>query len=93
MLLTKEVEVNLCASNIKHYESKGYDIPRKKNKLGKLVVPHKTKIIVKVEDLTKSSSAEIELLCDYCQKEKITKEYGTYINSLNNSTIKKRLLQ
>ena len=47
----------------------GYNIPREKDKWGVLVVPLGTKIIVKVEDVPKTSiKTYIEIKCDYCEE-------------------------
>lgn len=45
----------------------GYNIPRRKDKRGDLTIPLGTKIIVKVEDVPKTSiKTYIEIKCDYC---------------------------
>ena len=69
MLLTKEVEVSL-ASNFKYYENLGYEIPRVKNKNGKMRVPKGATIIVKIEDLQKGSCVLVDTNCDCCGREK-----------------------
>jgi len=66
MLLTKEVEVGLKSQTIKWYEEKGYKIPRRKDKQGKLTMPKGTKIVVKVEDLTNGSGVKVVVQCDKC---------------------------
>jgi hypothetical protein len=84
MLLTKEVEIVLHPSNIKYYESLGYEIPRrrKNNHVSKndLRVPRGTKIIVKIEDLLKGSQTKVMVECDYCGKEHPV-FYKNYLNS------------
>lgn len=70
MLETKEVEVKLHPSNVKHYEDLGYPIPRVKNNQGNLVVPRGSKIIVKVQDLQPASNVMVEYYCDYCGEKK-----------------------
>lgn len=59
----------------------GYFIPTYKigKKNPKDVVKRGTKIIVKVEDLPKGSHAEIEVLCDYCNKNIVKRNYKTYL--------------
>lgn len=79
MLLTKEVEVGLVSSVIKHYEDLGYKIPRRKDKYGILSVKSGTKIIVKVNDLPITSLVKVEVECDYCG-ESHPKVYGKYIS-------------
>lgn len=66
-LLDKEVEVSLSSRNIKYYENLGYNIPRVKGKWG-ITVPHGSKIIVKLEDLTKGSGVKVNVKCDNCGK-------------------------
>lgn len=66
MLLTKEVEVIPSGKNIKYYKDLGYD--------SKCHVP----LMVKVEDLPKSSNKYVEVLCDYCNKETFSIRYHDY---------------
>ena len=68
MLLTKEIEVNLSSRNIKWYESKGYIIPKWKDKKGRISIKQGTKLIVKIEDLPINSHAKINISCDECGK-------------------------
>ena len=42
-LITKEVEVTLGVKNVKFYEDLGYEIPKKKNKWGKVTIPRGNK--------------------------------------------------
>ena len=81
MLLTKEVEIGLCGTNVKWFEDKGYIIPREKDNYGRLSVPKGTKIKVKVEDLPSGSHVFIDIKCDCCNKiikNKNWKEYLRY---------------
>lgn len=80
MLITKKVMVELRGSNIKYYESLGYEIPRHIDKRGRLTIPKGTKILVKVCDLPKSSIAIVEYKYD-CEhnNEIITGRYCDYI--------------
>jgi hypothetical protein len=80
MLLTKEVEVNLSSKVITHYENKGYFIPKYKDESGAIRVKTGTKIIVKVDDLPRTSLVEVEVKCDYCGKHH-PKAYGKYLSS------------
>ena len=74
-ILSKEIEINLCSKNIKHYEDLGYEIPRvKKKNSSKMVVKRGTKIFVKFEDMTQYSNIDLDAECDCCKKEyKISK--------------------
>ena len=83
MLLSKEVEINLNSSNIKHYENIGYTIPRELNKNKKLKVIPNSKILVKVSDLTKGSHATINLQCDYCDTPYESKYFTYYKININ----------
>ena len=78
-LITKEVEITLQGSNLKHYEDLGYEILRRKDKWGNISVPRGTKIIVKVEDLTDYSTAEVKVLCDECSKV-LKMQYQSYLH-------------
>ena len=84
-ILTKEVEIKLNSNTVKHYESLGYEIPRKEASKSYKKIYHKeyvydfnTPIKVKVEHLTKGSKASVEILCDICLKNTMTVVYQTY---------------
>ena len=77
-LITKEVEVTLGVKNVKFYEDLGYEIPKKKNKWGKVTIPRGTKIKVKVEDLQEGSKAIVECVCDNCKQFLPPKYYRDY---------------
>jgi len=67
MLLTKEVEIKLGGSNIKHLENLGYEIPRHfNNHHKKIMVKQGTKIIVKTEDLLDGAYVLVDVQCDGC---------------------------
>ena len=80
MLLTKEVEVRLGASNIKYYENLGYEIPKVIGANKKLVVAKGTTITVKVEDLQPYSRAFVDVLCDACKTNVSHIRYSDYTN-------------
>lgn len=65
-ILENEVWISCGVNTDKYYESLGYEIPKVKNKKGKLVIKPKTKILVKVEHLKSSSRAELTKVCDVC---------------------------
>jgi hypothetical protein len=65
-ILEKEVFVTLSNKTIKHYQNAGYDIPKKKDKWGKLTVSYGTKIMVNIKDLTKGSNIKLTKICDDC---------------------------
>lgn len=85
MLISKEVEILLHSSNISYYESKGYEIPRRKDKVGRLKVAKDTKIIVKIEDVPLGSSIDVTAQCDYCMEDKIITQYTTNYYNYNRS--------
>ena len=76
MLITKEVEM-ICKTNKKYYINKGYNWEYNKT------------IKLKVNDLPKGSHQLVEVLCDYCLKEIINKEYRIFIKHREDSVIKK----
>lgn len=78
ILITKEVEIRLNSSNIKHYENAGYDIPREKDKRGRLKVAMKIKLLVKVEDLPSFSHTLVNIECDGCGKLLEGVQWGNY---------------
>lgn len=93
MLVSKEVDLKVNGNNLKHLEEKGYYIPRKKNKYGKITIPLGTTIKVKVEDLPLGSHILVKVLCDYCLEQGnekiIEKEYRRYIRDNVNSIVHK----
>ena len=58
MLLTKFIKIKIHPTTFNHYEEKGYDV-----NVG-------SEILVKVEDLTKSSTYKVKVKCDVCGSEK-----------------------
>lgn len=65
-ILTKEVKIKPSGTAVRYYKDKGYD--------AKWHEP----LIVKVSDLPVGSKVEVEVLCDYCQKNIITTPYKHY---------------
>jgi hypothetical protein len=85
MLLTKEVLVGVSGKTIKHYESLGYILPKKKNVNGIFQVPHDTKILIKTEHLLKNSEVQVDVLCDHCKINIVSKRYVDYLNERKKS--------
>ena len=85
-LISTEVEVTIGAKNLKHYEELGYEIPKHRGKNYKMVVPRGTKIMVKVEHLTKGSRAKVDVKCDGCG-EIYKLSYSDYINQVHEGKI------
>ena len=77
-LITEEVEVNLCGSNIDYYEGLGYEIPRRKDKYNNLTTPINSKIEIKVFNLLNESHMKVLVKCDECNKE-YELEWKTYL--------------
>lgn len=75
MLLSKKVEVEVKQKNT-YLEKIGYFIPKEKKQLwfqgkkngSKYIIPKDTKILVKVEDLSKGSNTIVQVQCDNCGK-------------------------
>ena len=68
MVLDNEIQIRVNSTALKHYREKGY------------VVNMGDQIIVKIDDLTKSSGYKIHVKCDICGNEK----YLPYISYLDN---------
>ena len=82
-IISKEVEVQLAAPNIKYYEDLGYEIPRvpKEGNPKKMVVKRGTKILVKIEDLPPKNNVYLNAECDCCGKKyKITNNNYEKVN-------------
>jgi hypothetical protein len=82
MLLSKEVEVKLNGKKIKHYESLGYVLPKRKTKDG-MRVPKNAIIKVKIEDIPLGSHINVNVCCDYCGEVYPTR-YDGYIKRKQN---------
>lgn len=76
MLLTKEIEVRPNGKMIQYYKNKGYD------------AKHNQPLMVRIEDLSKSSTMLVETTCDYCGKLKKPIKYVNYNKETKNGTEK-----
>ena len=75
MILDKEVELVMTGKLIKYYQ-----------KLGYYIIKNKQKILIKVEHLTLSSRAKINVKCDICgHKKKLS--YDKYNKNIKNTGI------
>jgi len=81
VLITKEVYAGLAYKTIKHFEGKGYKIPRRISQ-GKNSVKQGTKIKVKVEDLPEGSGALVDIECDGCGKLLEDIRWGDYLRQV-----------
>ena len=72
-ILTKEVEVKPTGKMVKYYRNLGYD------------VKYNQPLLVKIEHLQMGSHANIEILCDMCNKNKMTVTYDTYNRVVENT--------
>jgi len=77
MLITKEVEVKISGKNIKHFKNLGYDC--------KLT----DKFIIPIEHLTKGSHIYVDVKCDYCNINIVSKKYDDYIKQNQKSLVHK----
>lgn len=94
MILTKEVEIRANGSNVKYYESLGYEVPKRKaskriyRRTGKEYMYDLGKtFLVKIEDLPPQSTFTISAACDYCN-EPYEVQYGAYYRTTKGFTIK-----
>lgn len=83
-LINEYTTVGLNSSVISYYENLGYEVPRSKDKEGRLRIPRGTTINVKTTDLMKSSNQYVEVECDYCKKIKRILYYKYNQNIKNN---------
>ena len=73
MLITEKVEVFVSARTLRHYEEKGYEIPKKySEKSNSYVLDDSVPILVELEDLPDTSKTKIKYKCDNCGEIKIT---------------------
>ena len=83
-LLSTEVEVSVN-SQVKYFESLGYEIPRYIDVNGDLRVKRGTTIKVKISDLKTCSLALVPVSCDYCDnKDEIV--YQQYYKTTHSNT-------
>ena len=68
LVLPQTVDLQLSKSNWKHYESLGYEIPRRIGDKGKIVADITKTIKVDVQHLSYRSHQLVEIECDYCGK-------------------------
>lgn len=80
-LISTEVKIRLNGRNLKYWEDKGYEIPRKLDSHNKMSFSKKDgSILVKVLDLPRYSHVNVEVQCDYCKKN-ILIPYDRYTKS------------
>lgn len=82
-LLNTKVKIGISYKLIDYYEELGYEIPRIKNKQGKMIIDSKTKMQVMIKDLPNGSHMPVNIKCDKCGKEYQT-PYRTYIQHNHN---------
>lgn len=93
-ILETEVWVGLAGKTVKHYEDKGYEIPRRINKYGKLAFENGTKILVRVEDLKEGAIVKVTKVCDEddCGNHIPNQKYSDILKSRENGDGKDRCL-
>lgn len=77
-ILEKEVYVGF-SNNLDHFESLGYTYPRVSDSKGRFSIKKGTKILVKVEDLPKSSTVKVTRICDDCDTVTYNRTYASII--------------
>lgn len=89
MFVDEKIEVVINPSNVKHYESLGYVIPREIRENGQMQISWKSKIIVNINDLPKNSSVRVSVYCDICSENNeetiVTKSYQNVMRNRKNS--------
>lgn len=84
-IISEFVEVRPTPQTVRHYESLGYTIPKKKSTELTKKTNHKEyvydfgkKILVRPEHLTKCSTIEVIVLCDMCKENTMSVPYENY---------------
>ncbi len=75
MILDKEIWIEVHSNTLHYFENLGYDIPKSKDKWNRLRVKRGTKILVKLEDLSKKSNIKVNVKCDDCGNRKLISFY------------------
>lgn len=87
-IISEYVDIKVNAYTCNYYSNRGYDIPKKINKNGKLVIDCSKTISICVSDLPINSHQIIQISCDCCGKQinviyqnynKILKKHGEYL--------------
>jgi DNA-directed RNA polymerase subunit M/transcription elongation factor TFIIS len=82
----KEVWVPYSPRTVKHYKDKGYIFPTYKDLSGKDRIKRGTKILVKLEDLSKNSGINVTKICDVCGIEVLNQPQRAIMKARKNST-------
>lgn len=77
-LITKTLEIKVSKRLYKHFESLGYDIPKRIDDNGQLVPDFDKTMIINVCDLTKQSKMKVDVACEICGKVSSI-AYGIYM--------------
>jgi 5-methylcytosine-specific restriction endonuclease McrA len=99
MILVEEMEIVMDSKKIPLLESKGYVVPKYKDKWGRNSVKRGTKLVIKIKDLPQNSNIKVPCKCDICGKENLIvfqtiKKSGKYLCkkcAMNTEEIKKVL--
>lgn len=67
-MIIEPIKIQLKLPNYKWFESKGYEIKKRSNKNGKLVLDIPQIIEVKFCDIPQNSHEQVEIICDCCGK-------------------------
>jgi hypothetical protein len=70
MILDRKVLTGINGRNVKYYQSLGYEIPRKKDKRGRINFTKGVKIEVSIKDLMLTSKVKVLCKCEECGKER-----------------------
>jgi len=73
MITSKTAKIKLSSKNITRLRDLGYDLPSRIGARGHIVAIKNSIIDVSIEHIAKQSTAEVTVLCDYCNTEFITK--------------------
>lgn len=84
-ILEKEILILLNPNNINYFENLNYEIPRRKDKKGRISVPRGTKLLVKVNDLAEGCNVKVTKVCDYCGKHIGNQDYVNILAKRKNS--------
>jgi len=72
MIIKKTVTIKIGSHNYKHFLERGYKMPLKKNKWGKVTVGVNREIEVNVSDLMSTSMVKLLVKCEDCGKERFS---------------------
>lgn len=82
-----------CGASDRHYKNLGYNIPKTRDKWGRMSTPEGTYILVRLEHLPMKSNVKVTKVCDICGDKLYDLSYGQILISRKQTDGKDRCFQ